>query len=109
MPHNLNQVDISKMAYLFIDVNYVHPKIAIEEYFEKKLVPSFAKVVDGFGFVKSEHIRLASMTARNSKGLTFLAPSHKPKCHHKSMNLLFSLSSGAVFWNTILKFVLIVS
>lgn len=53
------QVVSSKIAYLYIDMNYVIPEIAAAEYFWDKLVPGAAIMIDDYGHAGHEEQKCA--------------------------------------------------
>jgi hypothetical protein len=73
VPDSLTQVDISKVAYLSIDMNCVQPELAAAEYFWDKLVPSAAIILDDYGFVSYEQQKAGFDAFAKSKGVEVLA------------------------------------
>lgn len=52
VPQILPQVQIESVAYLHIDMNYVHPEIAAAEFFWEKMTRGSLMVLDDYGFKK---------------------------------------------------------
>lgn len=59
VPQILPEVDAEAVAYLHIDMNYVHPEIAAAEYFWERMVPGAVIVLDDYGFRKHVEQRKA--------------------------------------------------
>ena len=52
VPQILPQVEVESVAYLHIDMNYVHPEIAAAEFFWDKMNRGALMVLDDYGFKK---------------------------------------------------------